>query len=66
MVTVVVERRYGHTTVRSRVSAPSVERALQLCGAHGRVVFPIDPEGFFASRSADGLTRASQRSAQAA
>ncbi len=48
MITVTVEKRYGAATVRARVSAPTIERAVQLAGPSARVVFPIDGETFFA------------------
>jgi hypothetical protein len=43
MIAVIVEKSYGTAaTVRVRVRAASVERAR-------RLVFPIDPEAFFAA-----------------
>ena len=51
MITVTVEKRYGrggHTTVRSRISAPSIGEALRIAGQGASVVFPIDAETFFA------------------
>lgn len=47
MISVTVERRYGTATVRSRVTAPSIERAVELAGEGARLVFPLDPETFF-------------------
>lgn len=47
MINVTIERRYGTATVRSRVTAPSIERAMQLAGEGARLVFPVDPEAFF-------------------
>jgi hypothetical protein len=44
-----VERRYGPTIVRSSVTAPSIDEALELAGDGARVVFPADGEAFFAS-----------------
>ncbi len=38
MITLMVERNYGSATVRARVTAPSMERALRLCGEDTRVV----------------------------
>ena len=57
MITVSVEVRDGASARTLRVSAGSVSRALELCGAdrpgrEARVLFPIDPEGFF-SRTGD-------------
>jgi hypothetical protein len=49
MITIRVEKRYGSATVRSCVTAPSIEQALLLAGESARVVFPIDGETFFAS-----------------
>jgi len=65
MITLTIEKR-GIATVRARVTAPSIERALDLCGANARVVFPIEPEPFFApedaAESVEGLpARASER-----
>lgn len=57
MITVTVEQKRGAVTRRVRVTAPSIERALQISG-HGkngteaRVVFPIDGEAFFAHPAA--------------
>jgi hypothetical protein len=52
MIRVTVEIREGALTYPTRVSAPSIERALEI--AHGgkpgrrvRLVFPIEPEAFF-------------------
>ena len=53
MITITVEKRYGkggHTAVRSRISAPSIEQALRIAGEEASVVFPIDPEAFFAGK----------------
>lgn len=47
MINVTVERRYGTASVKARVTAPSIGRAMQLAGEGARVVFPIDPEAFF-------------------
>jgi hypothetical protein len=49
MITIHVEKRYGSSTVRSCVTAPTIEQALLLAGEGARVVFPIDGETFFAS-----------------
>ena len=49
MITIHVEKRYGSSTVRSCITAPSIEQALKLAGEAARVVFPIDGEAFFAS-----------------
>ncbi len=50
MITVHVEQKSGALTRRLAVSAPSIERAVQIarCGAdEARVAFPIDGEIFF-------------------
>ncbi len=47
MIVVTVEKRYRMTTVRARVRASSIKRALQLVGEDDHVVFPIDVERFF-------------------
>ena len=49
MIAVTVEKRYGTAIARVRVIAVSIERALRLAGEDARVVFPIDPELFFAA-----------------
>ena len=52
MIRVTVEVREGALTYRVRVTAPSIERAIEI-GGEGkpgrrvRLVFPIDPEVFF-------------------
>jgi hypothetical protein len=52
MISVTVEIRDGALTHRTRVTAPSIERALKIAGRgkpgrRVRIVFPIDPEAFF-------------------
>ena len=52
MVGVTVEVREGALTYWVRVTAPSIERALEIVGKgkpgrRVRLVFPIDPEIFF-------------------
>jgi hypothetical protein len=49
MISIRVQRRRGNVTVRFRVTAPSIERALEIAGEGTRVVFPIDGEEFFAT-----------------
>jgi hypothetical protein len=51
MISIRVQRRRGNVTVRFRVTAPSIERALEIAGEGTRVVFPIDAEEFFASEA---------------
>jgi hypothetical protein len=48
MITVTVVKRCGATTVRARVTAPSIGRALELAGEGAKVELPIEPESFFA------------------
>ena len=53
MVRVTVEVREGALTNRVRVTAASIERALEIVGKEKpsrrvRLLFPIDPEVFFA------------------
>jgi hypothetical protein len=52
MITIHVEKHYGSSTIRSCVTAPSIEQALLLAGEGARVVFPIDGQTFFASARA--------------
>jgi len=52
MICVTVEIREGAVTHRARVTAPSIERTLEIVGGakpgrRVRLVFPIDPEAFF-------------------
>ena len=49
MVTVIVERRYGHATIRSRVSAHHRTGAAAVWRGRPRRL-PSDPEGFFAAQ----------------
>ena len=60
MIHVTVEVREGALTYRVRITAPSIERALDIAedgkpGRRVRLIFPIDPEAFFVS--ADSGTR---------
>ena len=53
MIRVTVEISEGALTRRVRITAPSIERALKIANAGKpgrgvRLVFPIDPEVFFA------------------
>ena len=51
MITVTVEKRYGangDTKVRARISAITIERAVEMAGEGARLVLPIDGEAFFA------------------
>jgi hypothetical protein len=48
MISIRVEKRFGHVNVHSQVTAPSIERALEVAGEGAKVVFPINGEEFFA------------------
>jgi hypothetical protein len=61
MIRVTVEIREGALTYRVRVTATSIERALEIAGEgktgrRVRLVFPIDPDVFFAP-AASGTRR---------
>ena len=63
MIQVTVEIRAGALTYRVRVTAPSIERALEIVGEgkpgrRVRLLFPIDPEVFFVSASSDARMEA--------
>jgi hypothetical protein len=52
MISVTVEIREDALTHRTRVTAPSIERALKIAGGgkpgrRVRLIFPIEPEAFF-------------------
>ncbi len=52
MICVTVEIREGYLTRRARITAPSIERALEIAkeamlDRRAHLVFPIDPEAFF-------------------
>lgn len=66
MVTVTVEKKTGATTTNMRVTAASVERAVSLCGAGARLVFPIDPEAFFTDPKFPEETRPAESERRAA
>lgn len=51
MISIRVEKRRGEATVRFRVTAPSIERALEMAGEGTKVLFPIDGEKFFADEA---------------
>ena len=53
MITVTAELKTGPTTRRLKVSAPTIERAIEIAASEAgadsaRVLFPIDGEAFFA------------------
>jgi hypothetical protein len=68
VIRVSIEVRNGATRLRVGVQATSIQRAVSLVGNafHSaddvRVVFPIDPEGFFVedARRADGPVQSSK------
>jgi hypothetical protein len=58
MICVTVEMLEGALIHRTRVSAPSIERALKIAGGEKpgrrvRLTFPIEPEGFFVTEGPD-------------
>jgi hypothetical protein len=58
MLCVTIEVREGAATLRVRITAPSIERALKLAGdgvpaRRVRLLFPIDPEAFFVPENPD-------------
>jgi hypothetical protein len=48
MITVTVNKTHGVQTVRTSISAPSIEEAVRIAGEGARLEFPIDGELFFA------------------
>ncbi|MGH3086039.1 MAG: hypothetical protein ACRDSJ_01820 [Rubrobacteraceae bacterium] len=53
MICVIVEVRKGALTRRMQITAPSIERAMKIAGdgkpgCRTRLLFPIDPDAFFA------------------
>jgi hypothetical protein len=56
MIHVAVEIREHALVRRVRVTAQSIERALELCEGNGRVVFPIVPEQDFVPKDATGAS----------
>ena len=55
MITVTIEKNYGAATIKARVSAPTIERAVAIAGPNARIEFPIDGERFFAATTDEGL-----------
>jgi hypothetical protein len=58
MLCVTIEVREGAATLRVRITAPSIERALEIAGEgkpgrRVRLLFPIDPEAFFVPENPD-------------
>ena len=48
MITVTVNKTHGAKTVRTSISAPSIEEAVRIAGEGATLEFPIDAELFFA------------------
>ena len=61
VISIRVEKHRGFVTVRFRVTAPSIERVLEIAGEGARVVFPIDAEGFFAEEANTSTSEAAKR-----
>jgi hypothetical protein len=62
MIRVSVEIREGALTYMARVTAPSIERALEIMGEgkpsrRVRLLFPIDPDAFFVTAAASETRR---------
>ena len=63
MICVSVESREGALTYQVRVTAPSIERALEIVREvkpgrrRVRFLFPIDPDAFFVPAAASGTRR---------
>ena len=58
MITVTVEKRYGtngDTKVRAKISAPTIERAVEIAGEGARLVLPIEGGTFFAPVEKEGI-----------
>ncbi len=55
MITVTMKKSHGATTLRAKVSAPTIERAVELACPGARVEFPIDTETFFAPVANEGI-----------
>lgn len=58
MITITVKKAYGAATVQSRISAPTIERAIEIAGANAQIVSPIEPEAFFCSPTPQPLKEA--------
>jgi hypothetical protein len=57
MIRVAVEIRERTVVRRVRITAESMERALELCDGNARDIFPIEPEPLFAPKSAAGWVK---------
>ena len=63
LIRVTVEVREGALTRREGITAPSIERAMGIAGdgkpgRKVRLLFPINPEAFFASEGSDRMEAA--------
>jgi len=58
MITVTMKKSYGATTLRAKVSAPTIERAVEIAGPGARVEFPVDGETYFAPVDNEGINYA--------
>lgn len=60
MVTVTVEVSERFTKRRVRCTAPSIERAVELArgprATNAKIIFPIDPDTFFANAIGTGIS----------
>ena len=56
MVCVAVEIRERTIVRRVRITAESIERAIELCDGNAHVISPIEPEPFFAPRNSTGAS----------
>ena len=54
MITVTMKKSHGATTLRAKVSAPTIERAVEIAGPGARVEFPVDGETYFAPVDNEG------------
>ena len=63
LVCVAVEIRERTVVRRVRITAESIERAIELCDGNARVVSPMDPAPLFATKDP---TRTSERHAKVA
>lgn len=57
MISLTVERRYGTATVRARIAAPTIERALELCGGDARAVLPTGTGRLLLATEAGGSAK---------
>ena len=70
MITVTVNKTHGAQTVRTSISAPTIEEAVRIAGEGANLELPIDGELFFApqrgySVAKDSTDYASSRAIEA-